>query len=261
MCRTLLVLVGVLIMATQVQAVVHTKVIDYKSGGTDLKGMLTWDDKFEGKRPGVLVVHEFWGLNDYAKDRAKQLAKLGYVAFACDMYGEGKVAEHSKDASAMATEVKNNVKVWRERALAGLNILKKNEHVDPDKLAAIGYCFGGSTAMQLAYTGTPGLRAIVSFHGAIVVPTEKEAEKIKAKMLICHGADDKFIPEKSIKEFKSALDNAKVDYEFISYPGAVHSFTVPDADKKNMPGVAYNKEADEKSWASMQKLFKEVFAK
>jgi dienelactone hydrolase len=251
----------VLLAAAQVQAVVHTKVIDYKSGDTTLKGFLAWDDKFEGKRPGVLVVHEFWGLNEYAKERAKQLAKLGYVAFAADMYGDGKVTEHPKEAAEMAGMVRKNQKEWVARAMAGLNVLKKNEHVDPDKLASIGYCFGGSTSQQLAFAGAKGLRAIVSFHGALVVPTEEQTKKIKAKMLICHGADDSFIKEETIKEFKGALDNGKVDYKFEAYPGAVHSFTVEGAEKKGLKGIAYNKAADEKSWASMQSLFKEVFAK
>jgi dienelactone hydrolase len=254
-------MVVVLALATQGQAAVQTKTVTYKSGKTECKGMLAWDDKFQGKRPGVLVVHEFWGLDDYAKSRAKQLAELGYVAFACDMYGDGKVTEHPQEAGMMAATVRANQKEWQARALASLEVLKKHELVDADKLAAIGYCFGGSTVQQLAYTGTAGLRGVVSFHGALTIPDDDQVKKIKAKMLICHGADDSFIKDDTIKQFKSVLDKGKVSMEFISYPGAVHSFTVPDADKKGIKGVAYNKEADQQSWASMQKLFKDVFAK
>jgi dienelactone hydrolase len=258
MSKSLLVAAVVLALAAQAQAAVQTKTVTYKSGDTQLKGFLAWDDAAEGKRPGVLVVHEFWGLNDYAKKRAEQLAKLGYVAFACDMYGDGKSTEHPQEAAKMAKMVRENQDEWRARALAGLEVLKKNEHVDPDKLAAIGYCFGGSTVQQLAYTGTPGLKAVVSFHGALVVATPEQSKAVKTKMLICHGADDKFIPEKTVKEFRAALDDAKVPYEFIAYPGAVHSFTVPGAGNDNSKGTAYNKEADQQSWASMQKLFKQV---
>jgi dienelactone hydrolase len=261
MYKTVIAAVALMLVATQVQAVVHTKVVNYKAGDADAKGFLAWDDSIEGKRPGVLVVHEWWGLNDYAKNRAKQLAKLGYVAFACDMYGEGKVAELPKEAGELAGMLKKNDKEWVARALAGLGVLKKNDNVDPDKLAAIGYCLGGSTAMKLAYAHPKGLRAIASFHGAPVVPAEDQAKHIKAKMLICNGADDTFITEKAIKEFKSALTDAKIDYKFINYPGAVHSFTVPGADKKGVKGIAYNKEADEQSWSEMQKVFKEVFGK
>jgi dienelactone hydrolase len=259
MSKSLLVAAVVLALAAQARAAVQTKMVTYKSGDTQLKGFLAWDDAAEGKRPGVLVVHEFWGLNDYARKRAEQLAKLGYVAFACDMYGDGKSTEHPAEARKMMQTVRENQDEWRARALAGLDVLKKDKHVDPDKLAAIGYCFGGSTSQLLAYTGTPGLKAIVSFHGAMVVPTPEQAKAVKAKMLICHGADDKFIPEKAIKDFRAALDDAKVNYEFISYPGAVHSFTVPGAGNDPSKGMAYNKEADQQSWASMQKLFKQVF--
>jgi dienelactone hydrolase len=261
MYKTLFAMAAVLVLAGQGQATVQTKTITYKSGTNEFKGFLAWDDKFEGKRPGVLVVHEFWGLNDYAKDRAKQLAALGYVAFACDMYGDGKFTEHPQEAGKMAGMVRENQKEWQARALAALEVLKKQDLVQSDKLAAIGYCFGGSTVQQLAYTGTPGLRGVVSFHGALSVPTPEQAKQVKSKVLICHGADDAFIKDETIKMFKTALDGAKVDYKFIAYPGAVHSFTVPGSEKAGMKGVAYNKEADQQSWASMQKLFKEVFAK
>jgi dienelactone hydrolase len=242
------------------QAAVQTKNVDYEYDGTKLKGMLAWDDAATGKRPGVLVVHEFWGLNDYAKERAKKLAALGYVAFACDMYGDGKSTEHPDDARTFAGEVRKNVKVWQGRALAGLKILQDNEHVDAKKIAAIGYCFGGSTCLQLAYSGAD-VAAIVTFHGALPIPDEAQAKAIKGKILICHGADDSFIPEDTIQKVRAAFAKAGTDYQMIYYANTVHSFTVPDADKKMMKGVAYNEKADRRSWQAMRDLFAEALGK
>lgn len=241
-------------------AAVKLDAIEYEYDGTKLKGFLAYDDSTKDKRPGVMVVHEWWGLNDYAKERCKKLAELGYVAFAADMYGDGKLTTHPEDAMKFATAVRSNVKAWRGRAEAGLKVLASQPNVDADKLAAIGYCFGGSTCLQLAYTGAP-LKAIATFHAALPTPTPEEAKAIKPRILVCHGADDKFIPEKAIKDFRSALDNAGVKYEFVSYPDTVHSFTVPDADKVGNPGMKYNKAADEDSWKKMQALFKDTLGK
>src|SRR5262245_4777671 len=194
------------------RAEVKTRTVTYTHDGMTFKGYLAWDDATQGKRPGVLVVHEWWGLNDYARKRAEQLAKLGYVAFACDMYGEGKVTEHPKGAAEMAGTVRQNLKAWQGRAQAALKVLQGHEAVDPRNLAAIGYCFGGSTALQLAYTGAD-LKAVVTFHAALPVPGEDQAKAVKAKVLICHGAADSFIPEDVIQKFRSALEKAKVDYQ------------------------------------------------
>jgi dienelactone hydrolase len=254
-------LFAVLLIAALVapaQAAVKTKSISYEYGGVTFKGHLAWDDSGKGKRPGVLVVHEWWGLNDYARKRAEQLAGLGYVAFACDMYGEGKFTEHPKEAGQMATEVRKNVKTWQGRAQAALAVLKKQEQVDPKKLAAIGYCFGGSTALQLAYTGAD-LAAVATFHAALPVPDEQQAKAIKAKVLVCHGAADKFIPEAIAAKFRAALEQAQVDYAMVYFGRAQHSFTVPGIDKKGVPGLAYNAEADRRSWQDMLQLFKEAF--
>lgn len=247
-------------LTTVASAGVKTKDVEYTHDGTKLKGFLAWDDAVQGKRPGVLVVHEFWGLNDYARKRAEQLAGMGYVAFACDMYGEGKLAQHPMEASQMAGEVRKNIKMWQGRAQAGLKILQDNENVDAKKIAAIGYCFGGSTALQLGYSGAD-VAAIVTFHGALPIPDADQAKAIKAKVLICHGALDSFIPEATIQKVRTALEDAKVDFEMIYYGGAVHSFTVPGADKAGMKGVAYNEAADRRSWQAMQDLFAEVFGK
>ena len=174
------------------------------------------------------------------------------------MYGEGKVTEHPKEAGEMATKVRANVQDWRKRAVTALDVLKAQPQCDKTKLAAIGYCFGGSTALQLAYSGAD-LKAVVTFHAALPAPTAPEAKQIKASILVCHGADDKFIPDQAIKSFRDALDKAGVKYEFVSYPDTVHSFTVPSADKHNIAGMKYNKSADEDSWKRMVALFAEKF--
>ncbi len=247
---------SLLLVAYPAQAEVQTKTITYQDGDVECHGYLAWDDDLEGKRPGVLVVHEWWGLNDYARERTEQLAELGYIAFAADIYGKGKTTTHPEDAGKMAGEVRANVDQWRSRAQAALDVLKSQPDCDTSKLAAIGYCFGGATALQLAYSGAD-LDAVVTFHGALPTPTAEEAEDIQAELLINHGADDTFISEEAVSAFKNALDKAGVTYEYIAYPGAVHSFTVPGADSVGIPGIKYNKEADEKSWQAMQELFKE----
>ncbi|HVK10259.1 MAG TPA: dienelactone hydrolase family protein [Gemmataceae bacterium] len=249
-----------LLLAGTAAAGVTSKTIEYEHGGTKFIGYLAFDDAVAEKRPGVLVVHEWWGLDDHAKKRAAQLAELGYVAFCPDMYGDGKVTEHPKEAGKMAQTVRMNVKDWQERAAAGLKVLASQTQVDATNLAAIGYCFGGSTCLQLAYTGA-ALKAVVTFHAALPAPTPEQAKAIKPKIIVCHGADDKFIPQDAIDKFRAALDAAKVDYKFESYPGAVHSFTVKEADAKKIEGMAYNEAADKRSWQAMRDLFKTVFGR
>jgi dienelactone hydrolase len=260
MFRKLLVLAAVVAAPISAEAAVQTKKVSYKHGDLECRGYLAWDDAAKGRRPGVLVVHEWWGLNEYAQQRAEQLAQLGYVAFAADMYGEGKTAKHPKDASEMASKVRANVEDWRQRAMEALEVLKAQPQCDARNLAAIGYCFGGSTVLQLAYAGAD-LKAVVTFHAALPTPSEADVRRIKATLLICHGADDSFIPAQAIKAFRDALDKGKVKYEFVSYPNAVHSFTVPTADKLDLAGMKYNKAADEDSWKRMRALFTEKFEK
>jgi dienelactone hydrolase len=260
MIRNLFAMSVVALAAGASQAAVVTKTVDYEYGGTKFKGFLAYDDAAKEKRPGVLVVHEWWGLNEYAKDRCKQLAELGYVAFAPDMYGEGKSTAHPKDAGEMSGTVRKDVKVWRGRAEAGLKQLTTQPNVDPGKVAAIGYCFGGSTALQLAYAGAD-LKAVVAFHAGLPAPTPAEAKAIKAKVLVCNGDDDTFISADSIKAFRAALDEAHVTNEFVGYKGAVHGFTVPDADKANVKGMKYDKAADADSWKRMLALFKDTLGR
>jgi dienelactone hydrolase len=252
---TLLALLG----GNPAMAEVKTQAVTYDFDGTTLKGYLAWDNAVSGKRPGVLVVHEWWGLNEYARKRAEMLAKMGYVAFACDMYGDGKVAAHPNEAGQLAGEVRKNSKTWHGRALAGLQVLRDNDKVDGKRLAAIGYCFGGSTVLELALSGAD-VSAVVSFHGALPAPTEEQAKAVKARVLVCHGALDGFITEKAIQEFRGALDKAHVDYQFVYYAGAKHSFTVEGADKRGIDGIKYNAHADHRSWQHMKLLFDEVFA-
>ena len=258
--RVFLIVGTMLVIAGYGAAAVKTKDIEYELDGTKHKGFLAYDDSAKGKLPGVLVFHEWWGLDDYAKKRAEQLAGMGYVAFCADMYGEGKVVEHPKEAGKMAQTVRMNQKAWLGRAEAALGVLKKQENVDGDRIAAIGYCFGGSTALILAYSGAP-IKAVATFHAALPTPTAEQAKAIKAQILVCHGADDGFIPKDAIEKFKAALDQAKVKYQFESYPGTVHSFTVPGAEKRGITGMAYNESADKKSWQQMQDLFKATLAK
>lgn len=244
--------------AVPAMAAVQTKTIEYTHDGTTMKGMLAWDDAKAGKRPAVMVVHEWWGLNEDAKGRAKMLAEMGYVAFCADMYGNGQVTEHPADAGKMATQVRSNIKNWLGRAEAGLDVLRKHERVDATKLAVIGYCFGGSTALQVALNGMD-VKAVVSFHGALPKATAEQAKASKARILVCHGADDSFIAKDAIDGFKKAMADGGAKFRFEAYPGAKHSFTVKGIDAKKIDGLAYNENADTTSWKQMKELFDEVF--
>lgn len=252
--------VGLALFCSSAGAEVVTKNVTYNDGGTELRGFFAWDDAVRGKRPGVLLVHEWWGLNDYARSRAKKLAKLGYVAFALDMYGKGKVTEHPQEAGQWAGMIRTNQKAWQQRALAGLKVLKGHKLVETSKLAAIGYCFGGATALELAYSGAD-LKAVVTFHGALPTPTAEQAQQIKARIVICHGAADSFVSAESITKLQAALNKHNVDWQMTYYGNAHHSFTVPGADKRKIPNIAYNRKADERSWRQMRLVFGDVFGK
>jgi len=235
--------------------------IEYSAEGTVMKGFLVYDGDIEGKRPGVLVVHEWWGQNDYARKRARMLAELGYTALAIDMYGNGKQADHPDDAGKFSMEIFNNIETAQARFMAAYKLLQEQENTDPDKIAAIGYCFGGGVVLHMARIGTD-LKAIASFHGGIqpIIPAEKN--KVKAFLLVCNGADDPFVTQEQINAFKEEMDSAGVQYEFINYEGAKHSFTNPGADslgkKFNLP-LEYNEKADKESWARMRAVFEKEF--
>jgi dienelactone hydrolase len=235
----------------------------YSSDSTNLKGFLVYDNNIKGKRPGVLVVHEWWGLNEYARSRARMLAELGYTAFALDMFGDGKTATHPEDAQKFAAEIYGNLKTAEERFMAAYNFLKGQETVEPNDIAAIGYCFGGGIVLHMASIGTD-LKAAASFHGSLGAVVPPKEGVVKAFILVCNGADDPFTTPEQIETFKKEMDSAKVNFEFINYEGAVHGFTSPYADslgkKFNMP-LAYNEKADKESWQEMQKVFYQVFSK
>jgi dienelactone hydrolase len=247
---------GIVLVAGQALAEVKTRTIEYKDGDATLKGVLAWDDAASGKRPGVLVIHEWWGLNDYAVSRAKQLAAEGYVAFAADMYGDNKVTEHADEAGAWMKQITSNQDAWRARANASLAALKAQPEVDSGQIAAIGYCFGGATVMQMAYAGAD-VKAVVSFHGSLP-PAGEEVTSIAPRVMVAHGRDDGFIPADRIVAFQAGLDRAKADWEMTIYSGARHGFTNPDAAKFGLEGLAYNETADKRSWAAMLKLFDET---
>jgi dienelactone hydrolase len=260
MVRLLVPLLGILVLVGWSRAAVQTKTVAYQHGNTQCQGYLAWDDSVQGPRPGVLVVHEWWGLNDYARHRAQELARLGYIAFAADMYGGGKVTTHPQEAGQMVGKLRANIDEWRGRALAALDVLKSQPQCDKTRLAAIGYCFGGATALELAYAGAD-LKAVVTFHGALPAPSQADVARIKPVILVCHGGADSFVPAPMIQAFRHALDQGKVKYEFVSYPGVRHSFTVPDADRHGNPGMKYDKSTDEDSWKRMLALFKETMGK
>ena len=243
-------------------AAVQGQDVEYKSGDVTLKGYLAYDDASKDKRPGILVVHEWWGHNEYARKRARMLAELGYTAFAVDMYGNGKVAMHPKDAAAFMQEVVGKEGESKARFMAAFEVLKKFPLTNPQHIAAIGYCFGGATVLNMAMSGVP-LDGVVSFHGALPSPAaELSPGQVKTKILVCHGGADQFITAEQISTFKQLLDKAKADYQFNIYDGAKHSFTNPDADqyavKFNMP-VGYNAKADQASWEDMKKFLQKLW--
>jgi len=257
MLRCIISAVVVAVSWTTLEGAIVKKPIEYKHGDVTLEGYLAYDDARPGKLPGVLVVHEWWGLNDYAKGRAEQLAKLGYIAFAVDMYGKGVSTTKPDEAGKLAGKVRP---ILRDRAKAGLDVLLSQPNVDKDHVAAIGYCFGGTTVLELAFSGAP-LAGVVSFHGNLPQPSAEDLKRTKAKILVCHGAADTFLNDKQISDFQKALDSAKLDWQMIYYGGAVHAFTNPGADKVGLQGVAYDKNADARSWRLMRDFFDEVLGK
>ena len=242
------------------QAAIRTEVVKYKAGETEFVGYLAYDDAVEGKRPGVLVVHEWYGLNDYAKRRANMLAQIGYVALAADLYGEGRVAASREEAGALATALRKDRPLMRARANAALEALRKQPLADPQRLAAMGYCFGGGVVLELARSGAD-VRGVVSFHGNLDTPNAADAKNIKAKVLVLHGADDPHVPASQVAAFMDEMRKAGVDWQVSFYGGAVHAFTNPASGNDPKAGAAYNAEADKRSWETMKLFFAEIFAK
>lgn len=248
-----------LFFCTSLAAEVQTQIINYQDGDTPLQGYLSWDDSIKGKRPGVLVVHEWWGLNDYARQRTEMLAELGYVAFAVDMYGKDQVTQHPEQANAWMSKITENVDHWQQRAQLGLEQLKAHKLVDSDKTAAIGYCFGGATVMQLAYSGAD-VDGVVSFHGSLPAATEAQYDNINAKILAAHGNADPFVPAEQVTAFKQSLEAAGADWQLLSFGGVKHSFTNPGSNVYGLDALVYDEDADRRSWLAMQNFFSEIFA-
>ncbi len=242
-------------------AAVETKEVTYAGGGVQMKGFLAWGGDAKGKRPAVIVVHEWWGHNDYVRARAKQLAEMGYVALAVDMYGDGKTASHPDNAMAFMSEATKDKVQAAERFNAGLALLRANEHVDAQNIAAIGYCFGGAVVLNMARAGTD-LKGVASFHGALGGWMTPLPGSVTAKVLVLNGADDSMVPAEAVAKFEDEMKAARADFRVINYPGAKHSFTNPAADQFakqfNMP-VAYNAAADQASWAELDAFLKDVF--
>lgn len=247
-----------LLTASAVMAEIKTKTIDYEVDGVTCEGFLAYDDAVAKPRPGVLIIHQWKGVTDYEKERAKQLAELGYVAFVADIYGKGVRPNDTKEASALAGKYKGDRKLFRQRLQGALETLKSQPQTALDQLAAMGYCFGGTGALEVARSGAD-VKGVISFHGGLGTPSPEDAKAIKGKVLVLHGADDPYVPPEEVAAFKKEMEDAKVDYEFVAYPGAVHSFTMKSAGSDNSTGSAYNADADEKSWVALQAFLRKLF--
>ena len=238
---------------------ISLKVVEYTDGDTILEGCLGFDDGVSGKLPGVLVIHDWWGVGSYVKKRVEQLAALGYITLAADIYGKGVRPATMDEAAEIANRYKANRSLLRSRAYAGFKALKDNSSVNMKRMAAIGYCFGGTAVLELARSGADAA-GFVSFHGGLQTPTPDDARNIRGKVLVLHGADDPIVPQAEVLGFQEEMREAHVDWQMIIYGGAVHSFTNPDAGHDPSTGAAYNEKADKRSWQAMKTFFHEVFA-
>lgn len=256
--KTLAIAVALAALGSGARAEVKTRELEYKQDNAVLQGFIAWDDAQKGRRPGVLVVHEWWGHNAHAREQARRLARAGYVGFALDMFGKGKLAAHPQDAQAFVAEATKDPAVARARFEAALAALKRDPHVDPNKIAAIGYCFGGGVVLEMARAGVD-LDAVASFHGSLAAKRPAKPGAIKPRILVLTGGSDPMIPPEAVEAFKKEMAAAGAKAEVVVYPGAKHSFTNPEAGKTGVPGLAYDAEADRKSWAALLALLDEVF--
>jgi len=240
-------------------AAIQTKTVHYSEGSTELEGFIAYDDSTQAKRPVVLIVHEWKGLGDYEKRRAKEIAKLGYLAFAIDIYGKGIRVKTDEEAGKLAGTYKKDRALLRKRAQAGLQFIEKNS-LSSGKIAAIGFCFGGTTALEMARAGFD-LKGIVSFHGGLDASEKAKAGDIKAKVLVLHGANDPYISKADFDAFQDEMKNSKADWQIVQYGGAVHGFSKKEAGDNTASGYAYNAEADRKSFKAMTEFLKDIFRK
>lgn len=240
-------------------AKVKIETVTYKEGETVLEGMIAYDTKkIKNKAPGVVVVHDWMGVSDYVKMRAEQLAEMGYIAFVADIYGKGTRPKDAKEAADFAGKYRNgDRKLLRARATAAYEELKKNKYVDQNKISATGYCFGGTTVLEMARAGLP-LKGVVSFHGGLSSSAPADVKNIKTKILALHGAIDPYVSASEVTQFQKELDAASVDYQFISYSGAVHAFTQKGAGNDISKGAAYNENADKRSFIAAKNFLEEV---
>ena len=252
-------LVIAMTLSNVAEAAIKLEPISYQAGTVTANSWLIYDTKFTGKRPGIVVAPEWWGVTDYTKRRGKMLAELGYVALVADLYGNGQHTEDAGEAGKLAGPLKSGDRSeLRARMAAAFEQLKNNPQVDASKIAAIGYCFGGTAALELARSGAD-LAGVVSFHGGLDASTAPAPTTMKPKLLIEHGAADPMVPPEQLAVFETEMKNARADYHVDQYPGAQHAFTNPAADSHHIPGIAYNKAADEGSWAAMKKFFAVIF--
>jgi dienelactone hydrolase len=262
-CRAFLMLGGALTLAslslTAAEGGLVTKMVEYRQDGTVMRGFLAYDDGLKGKRPGVLVVHEWWGLNDFAKEQAKKLAGLGYVALAADMYGNGLATRDREEAARLAGALRGHPELLRARVQAALKALAADPRVAPKRLAAIGFCFGGTTVLELAYSGA-NLAGVVSFHGGLPRLQPDDLKRLQARILVLHGADDPHVPAADIAAFQEGMRQAGADWQMVFFGGAVHSFTNPASGSDKAAGVAYDARTARRSWRYMLEFFREIFA-
>jgi dienelactone hydrolase len=248
----------VLTIASLARAEIRMQQVEYKDGDTTCEGYMAYDDAVQDLRPAVLVCPEWWGMTDYPRHRADQLAKMGYVAFVADIYGEGKSTESPDQAGEWSKPFGTDRKLMRQRTMAALNTLLQQKYVDKSRVAAIGYCFGGTCALELARAGAP-LAGVISFHGNLSRTDDEGPDQISAKILVCHGAADPLVPPKVLADFEQEMVEAKANYQINIYGGAEHAFTNPAADSHHIPGIAYNEQADKRSWAAAKDFFEEIF--
>ena len=260
--KTVILIMGfVSCLLSVAHAEIQSKVVNYQIAGQPFQGYLSYDDAITGKRPGVLVVHEWWGHNAYARKRADMLAKMGYTAFALDMYGKGKLADHPDDAKKFMQATLSDMKVLITRFNQAMQLLQQHSTVQSNKIAAIGYCFGGGAVLHMARLGTD-LAGVVSFHGSLSTKTPAKAGQVKARMLVLNGADDPFVTAEQIDALKQEMKVASAELQFVNYPGVKHSFTNPEADdygKQFKMPLVYDAEADKDSWQRMQVFLGKVF--
>lgn len=249
---------ALMLLPSIVRADVITKVIDYDHDGITFSGTLVYDDKVQEKRPGILVVHDWMGHGPFAIEKAKELAAMGYVAFAVDMYGKGIYCKDAQEASGRAGKLKADRPLLRGRIQAGLQVLKNQSQVDPSKTGAMGFCFGGTTSIELARSGAD-VNGVVSFHGGLETSLPAQAGTVKAKILALHGADDPFVPPAEVANFEKEMKSAKCNWELVAYGNAVHSFTNKAAGVDNSKGAAFNEQANQRSMTAMKNFFREVF--